>query len=88
MIRPIHIDLTSLTRSLLDAARELHRSSLLRTARAFDAQSDLAAIKQEQQADVVREANRELRARRIAAEEAADRADAVWQATRSEISTL
>ena len=88
MIRPIHIDLTGLTRSVLKAARELHRASLLRTARAFDAQAALAVIKQEQQFDVVREANRELRARRIEAEEAADRADAVWQATRSEISTL
>ena len=88
MIRPIHIDLTGLTRSVLGAARELHRSSLLRTARAFDAQAELAAIKQEQQADVVREANRELRARRISAQEAADRADAVWSATCSEISNL
>lgn len=88
MIRPIHIDLTGLTRSVLKAARELHRASLLRTAHAFDAQAALAAIKHEQQAKVLREARCEYHARSDAAEEAAARANSVWAATRAEIAFL
>lgn len=88
MIRPIHIDLTGLTRSVLKAARELHRASLLRTARAFDAKAKIAATQQEQQAKVLREARREYHARYAAAKQAADRANSVWAETRAEITFL